>query len=123
MVNVVNIALGPNVRITVSNEQRNEVARFFGDILRVRETKHPMPDLAVHVLDDGANVGVFFVDPAGALDEASAFKAPWIELKVASVPDACARLEAGGYAKVDYADRAHSYYRMPGGFVFRLAPL
>jgi hypothetical protein len=113
--------LGSNVRCVAAHEHRDAIATLFSRVFEA-EALHPNPTLDVYLLADGSRVGVSFVEPEQALTPAQHEVAgTWLELVV---PDAAAAREAIiglGHAPLKYQDREHSYFRMPGGQVYRIA--
>lgn len=86
-----------------------------------RARSWPAPDFDLYATDDGGRVGIKFVDGSDALDEAGQAKGAWLELVVGDVGRCAERLLELGARPVDYVDKSHAYFQIPGGPVFRLA--
>ncbi len=112
---------GSNMKWTASEELRDAMERFFTEGLGCQADDGPMPALRLYTFADGAHIGVYFVPAGEALGVQDMEKAPWIELCVDDIDAARQRLGAVGVAEFDYADKAHHYFKAPGGQVFRLA--
>lgn len=112
---------GTNLKLTISAEHRERVHALFVDVLGAHAV-HPRPDLEQFKTEDGGSVGVFYVSPGEALGKEDQRKGAWLEFRVDDPPAVAARLEASGVERVDYQDKTHAYFQVPGGPVFRLAP-
>lgn len=110
---------GKNMKLTVARARRLALHAVLTDGLGC-QSHEPSPDLVLYRLDDGFNLGVYFVDEA--LDEEALRLAPWLELCVRDAETTAARLVRLGATLVEYADREHVYLMLPGGPVFRLSP-
>ena len=113
-------SFGKNMRITVGEQHRSLTRQVFTEVLGC-SMKSPAPDLEVYGFEDGFGLGAYYVPAAQALDGEEHLKAPWLELCVADPEQTQRRLGELGIHPFDYADKAHAYYRTPGGPVFRLA--
>lgn len=112
--------LGSNVRCVAAPEHRDAIATFYTEIFGAKALK-PAPDLDVYAMDDGSNVGVYFVPARDALSpEQHVTAGTWIELAVGDVDATRAELERRGFSPLEYHDEAHHYFQAPGGQVFRL---
>ncbi|MEZ4224780.1 MAG: hypothetical protein R3B13_27760 [Polyangiaceae bacterium] len=112
--------LGKNMKLSVDRAQRAATHEFFVSGLGA-EAKSVLPELDVYVLDDGFNIGIYWVEAGEALSAEQAMKAPWLELVVEDVAAALTRLTELGGREFEYVDRTHHYLQAPGGLVFRLA--
>ena len=110
--------LGKNVKVTAPASVRPRVRAMFEALGAA--VKQPAPPMEVYVFGDN-NVGFQYVPDSEALTPAQMRIAPWLELLVADVPAATAKLEALGTERVPYHDQEHPYFAAPGGVVFRLA--
>jgi hypothetical protein len=111
---------GTNTKFTIASEKRPEVHAVFVQALQASPIQ-PGPDLEVYRLEDGANVGVYYVPTQDALDAEAQRKGAWLEFLVSDPDGTGKRLDSLGVARVEYHDREHAYYQLPGGPVFRLA--
>jgi hypothetical protein len=111
---------GTNMKLTVDRALREDVRALYAGVLGCTVV-NPAPDLEVYRLEDGFNLGVFFVDADGALRADDQDKAPWLEFIVDDKEATAKKLDALGIARVAYSDKSHDYFRSPGGPVFRLA--
>jgi hypothetical protein len=113
--------LGRNTKLTIDVSKRQPVRALFEGALGSKVLT-PSPDFEVYVLDDEARVGVAYVPAADALSSEDQKKGAWLEFVVDDEPKAREELGKLGLSRIDYADKAHAYYQVPGGPVFRLAP-
>lgn len=113
--------LGPNLKLTIAARWRPQVHDLFVDILGAT-TVQPSANFEVYLLDGGkARVGVAYAPDGEALSPDDQRKGAWLEFRVADPANTAARLEAKGVPQIDYTDRDHAYFAIPGGPVFRLA--
>lgn len=112
---------GSNMKWTVSNDLRDDIERFFTEGLGCKAQDGPVPQLRLFTFSDDGHIGVYFVAPGEALSVEDAGKAPWLEFYVDDVDAAIARLGKSGATEFEYVDKAHHYFKAPGGQVFRLA--
>lgn len=114
--------LGKNVKVTAPASVRPRVRALFEALGAT--VKQPAPPMEVYVFPTPGgdnNVGFQYVPDAEALTPAQMRIAPWLELRVADVAAAAAKLEALGTERIPYHDQEHPYFAAPGGVVFRLA--
>jgi hypothetical protein len=111
--------LGLNVKLTIPEDYKSRVRAVFSN-LNATATQ-PMPGLEVYRLDDGANVGVFYADSGKALSPDDQRKGAWLEFAVRDPETTAERMLAMGIARIEYSDKTHAYFQIPGGPVFRLA--
>ncbi|MBI5533029.1 MAG: hypothetical protein HY898_09955 [Deltaproteobacteria bacterium] len=111
------IALGRNSKWTVRPEHRDKIRRMFGEGLGLQWAS-PAPPVDQYNLGSGT-IGVIYED--GALSEQEAQKGAWLELLVDDPERVGAALEAAGVKRIEYQDKTHPYFQVPGGPVFRLA--
>jgi hypothetical protein len=109
-----------NLKLNIAEENRAKVHALFVDALGT-DAVQPMPHLVQYKTEDGGSVGVFFVAPHEALSDADQRKGAWLEFRVADTEATVKRLEGQGVARIDYQDKSHAYFQIPGGPVFRLA--
>lgn len=113
--------IGLNHKVSVAKGLRSETRAFYEGALGT-SLKSPTPLLDVFTFDDGANIGVFYVEAEEALSPAEAKRALWLEIEVddpAVTSKAFAKL---GIHPFDYVDKEHEYFQAPGGQALRLAP-
>ncbi len=115
--------LGDNIRLTVSREHRGALREIFTRALGCEAIEPPgVAGLEVYRFRGGGGVGVYYVEPEGALPPADLRHAAWLEFCVEDPEATRATLAEMGLEPFEYQDRAHHYYAAPGGQVFRLAP-
>lgn len=112
-------AMGTNVKVIVGEAARPRVRAMF-EALGVTQRQELPEGIDIFVLDDGGNVAFFYGD---ALGEEDLSRAVWLELRVDALEEAEKALDALSIPRVEYVDKTHSYFRAPGGLVFRLAAL
>lgn len=112
---------GTNMKLTAGALRRDALHAVLTEALGCKSMS-PEDGFAVYMFDDGFNLGVYFVDDAEALTDEDQAKAPWLELLVDDLANRQAALAKLDVPVVPYArDPEHTYYRLPGGPVFRLA--
>jgi hypothetical protein len=114
-------AFGKNMKLTVDQAQRDKTRILFSEILGCKAV-HPAPQLDAYKLDDGFSIGCYFVDTVEALGPEQQMKNAWLEFCVDDVDATIKKLDDLGLERHDYSavDKAHAYFRAPGGQVFRL---
>jgi hypothetical protein len=112
--------LGTNLKLTIAADNRPRTHALFVDVLGATALQ-PNPNLEVYRLADGGNIGVFYVAPSEALGAEDQKKGAWLEFAVADPAETGRELEATGVTRIEYFDKSHAYFQMPGGPVFRLA--
>lgn len=113
-------SFGKNMKIQVPISERERTRRLFTEVLGAKLSS-PRPDLDLYLLDDGFNLGAFYVDPSAALASTDHEKAPWLEFLVDDPAATAALLAKLDITPFEYVDREHLYFRPPAGPVFRLA--
>lgn len=113
--------LGKNTKLTIAKRHREAVRRTLTEGLGLAVKPGPSPDFDLFPLGNGGTLGVAFVADAEALDDAVQERGAWLEFEVDAVDAATARLSAAGARRVDYHDKNHPYFQLPGGPVFRLS--
>jgi len=112
-------SFGSNLKLTIHRDHQDAVHSLFTEVLGC-QSQQVMPGLSLYVFGDGACVGAYFGEQ-GLPDEVAAL-APWLEFAVDDVVSTREALDAQGVERVPYAaDPAHTYHRIPGGPVFRIA--
>lgn len=114
-------SFGKNMKWTVDQAQRERIRAFFVEGLGVAHASGGPPNLDLYRLADGFQIGVFSVPAAEALRPEDLRKAAWLEIAVDDVESTIGRLAALGVEEVEYVDKEHRYFAIPGGPVFRLA--
>ena len=113
---------GTNMKLTAASNHRDALHVVLTEALGCKSMS-PEAGLSIYTFDDGFNLGVYFVEPEDALPDEDQVRGPWLELLVRDVPARHAALRKMDVVVVPYArDPEHTYYRLPGGPVFRLAP-
>jgi len=113
------IALGRNSKWTVRPEYRERMRKMLTEGLGLKY-ENPAPPIDQYSLGNGM-LGVVFED--AALGEQDAHKGAWLELLVEDPAATTKRIEAAGFAQLEYQDKTHTYFQSPGGPVFRLAKM
>jgi catechol 2,3-dioxygenase-like lactoylglutathione lyase family enzyme len=112
--------LGRNVKLTVDADRRGEVRSMYQDVFGC-ERLEPTPSLDVFRFEEGGQVGVYYASNGDAPSPTDGEKGIWLEYVVEDAARAAKQLEALGLEQVGYHDKAHVYFRAPGGHVFRIA--
>ncbi len=116
-------SIGNHVKMNVSRRLRDQVRRFYGEVLGCKSLPSPAPDLDLYEFAGGFVLGVFFCDDGEVLPEQEHLQATWLEIKVADPEEAKRRLLEFGVREVNYVDKSRFFFQAPGGQVFRLTPL
>jgi hypothetical protein len=111
---------GTNMKFLVDRALREDVRALYAGVFGCT-VANPTPDLDVYRLEEGFNLGFFFVDAGGALRAEDHDKAPWLEFAVDDKEITAKKLDEIGVPRVEYSDKTHAYFRSPGGPVFRLS--
>lgn len=112
-------SFGKNLRLSVARAHRSAVHTVFTEVFGATH-ESPGPAFDRYVLADGFGIGVFWTETE-PFDDAGWLRAPWLEFRVADGDAVRAALTRLGVAGVPHDDKAHTYHRIPGGPVFRLA--
>jgi hypothetical protein len=110
---------GRNIKLTIDRAHRDRVRATF-EALGAKSAPGPAPGLDLFLIE-GIQIGAFFVDAEAALSPADQRKGAWLEFLVPDVEAWVKRLEEVGAERLDYVDKEHPYFQIPGGPVFRLA--
>jgi hypothetical protein len=113
-------SLGPNVKLTIAARWRARVHDLFVEVLGAAATDAGA-DLAVYRLGEGTRVGVLYTPDDAALSPEDQRKGAWLEFRVSDPAKTADQLRSLGVERIEYADRDHAYFAIPGGPVFRLA--
>lgn len=113
--------LGANLRCVVVDSARDSVRTLFTDVFGAT-VSHPTASMDVFSLG-GSNIGFDFVPAGKALSETQHREMGiWIEVAVEDVADTEVRLGARGITRLEVSEQDHTYFQIPDGPVFRLAP-
>lgn len=113
---------GRNMKVTLGESERDAFTQMMTEVFG-SSAADPMPTMRIFTMPDGFSLGAEFVADGQALDADQCFIAPWLEFLVADVQATTKRLLEVGATTFDYVDTTHTYFRAPGGLVFRLATL
>ena len=116
-------SIGNHMKMNVSHRLKEQVRKFYPQVLGCKMLPSPAPDLDLYEFEGGFVLGVFFCEDAEVLPEQEHLKATWLEIKVADPQEVKQRLLEFGVKEVDYVDKSRFFFQAPGGQVFRLAPL
>jgi hypothetical protein len=111
---------GRNMKVTLGASQRAPWTAMMTDAFGATFAD-PMDAMRIFTLTDGFSLGAQFVEDAVALTPEQSFLAPWLEFRVPNLDATAAVLAKLGVESFEYVDATHTYYRAPGGLVFRLA--
>ncbi len=111
---------GRNMKITLGESQREPFTRMMTEVF-ASTSADPMPAVRIFAMPCGFSLAAQFVSDEAALDRDAYFIAPWLEFLVPDVAAATEKLLAVGATTFEYVDTSHTYFRAPGGLVFRLA--
>ena len=111
-------SLGENSKLTVLKSEREQIRKFYQDVLGcllTRETERA----DFFRVGNNFNLGVVYED--SALSMADRMKSIWLELNADHPEELKKQILAFGIKEIEYFDKAHFYFQAPGGQVFRLA--
>lgn len=111
---------GRNMKVTLKESLREPFTKMMVEVFGC-EAADPMPSMRIFTLPDGFSLGIELVSEDSALDQDAFFVAPWLEFLVDDIEGTTQALLQRGATTFDYFDKAHTYFRAPGGLVFRLA--
>ena len=112
-------SFGSNLKLTIHTDHQPRVHALFTEVFGC-SFQEPMPGLSLYVFGDGACVGAYFGDQG--LPDDVAQLAPWLEFTVDDVERTRGAMAKLDIEAVPYAvDPDHTYHRIPGGPVFRIA--
>lgn len=107
---------------TVGSHFKAELRKAFETGLGVTRNLTDGP-MDVYSFLNNSWIAIEFVAHEEALSADQLKKAPWLEFCVDDVETTAERLRQAGAQRVDYTDKTHHYFQLPGGPVFRLAGL
>ncbi|MFT5355080.1 MAG: hypothetical protein ACI9KE_002296 [Polyangiales bacterium] len=113
--------LGTNMKLTVAKKHRDQTLQVFTEVLGAKHKQLP-GGFDVFLLEDGFNIGVYFVDEGGMSESDARDNGVWLEFAVDDTAKSAAALKNCGVEPFDYTgDPDNAYYLLPGGPVFRLS--
>ena len=113
--------IGLNHKVSLAKGLESATRALYEGVLGAR-VKSPAPHLEIFTFGDGANIGVFYVEPREALAPQELMRALWREIEVDDPAATSKALGALGIHPFEYVDKTHEYFQAPGGQAFRLAP-
>lgn len=112
---------GTNMKLTVAKKHRDQTLQVFTEVFGAEHKQLPN-GFDVFLLEDGFNIGVYFVDEGGMSEADAKDNGVWLEFSVDNKAETGAALKNCGVEPFDYAsDPDNAYYLFPGGPVFRLS--
>lgn len=117
-------ALGDRAHFLARPEYRDALVACFSKVLGCGEatvlpTHDPAGPILAFRFPGGGSISVQFT--AGALDEASARRGAWLELRTSDPAGLEAAVFAAGLPQIRYAATTTFYFAAPGGQVFGVA--
>lgn len=113
--------IGTNMKLTVAKKHRDAALGVFTEALGATHKELPN-GFDVFLLEDGFNIGIYFVDEGGMNENDAKDHGVWLEFAVDDKEATAAALRKHGVEAFDYAmDADNQYYVFPGGPVFRLS--
>ena len=111
------VSLGENSKLTVLPEERDQIQRFYRDVLDCPLTK-TSEAADVFRLDSDFYLGVVYDESALSLSDRR--KSIWLELRTDRPEELKAKILQFGIEEIEYWDRERFYFQAPGGQVYRL---
>lgn len=112
--------LNTNVRSVAPQSVRADLKSMMTEVFDCAFVS-PVEGLDAYTFEDGGSLGFYFVADGEALSpKQHRDVGTWIEIGVADVEGTRDTLVAAGLSQLDYQDREHHYFQLPGGQVFRL---
>lgn len=111
------VSLGANSKMVVLASERENIQRFYRDVLGCKVDRKPQADLIW--LRPDFYLGVVYEN--SALSVSDMLKSLWLELRTDSPEELKQQILNFGLKEIEYQDKAHFYFQAPGGQVFRLA--
>jgi hypothetical protein len=111
------IALGENSKMVIHPSDRDQVPRFYRDVLGCRVTEKSK---AMDLIRLGTDfyIGAMYDD--SALSGADRLNSIWLELRSEDPAGLKQKILQFGCKEVEFLDKEHFYFQAPGGQVFRL---
>ena len=112
------VILGNHTSVLVPREDRDNIRKFYGDVLGSTITKADPERDCFRLGDD------FYVVLYGDVKDESTFlrtaRAPWLEIKSDNVEAMSRNIRASGLVRILEVPDPHLYFQAPGGQCFRL---
>ena len=122
--------LGARLHLFVRPREREAFTSLFRDVLGlvVVELDFGLPEPILLVKLADGSFSAEFTDlapppPAPPIDDAAAFRGPWIEFRAPDVERTQQALRDAGVPEFRHPGSNHAYFVAPGGQVFRVLPL
>lgn len=112
-------AFGQNFKLNARVADREQIERLFGDVLGCEVTQRKGADF-IRFSND-FYIGVIYNEQT--LGEMEGLKGIWLEARVSDPQATKQKILALGIKEVTHWDKDHFYFQVPGGQVFRLAPM
>lgn len=122
--------LGARLHLFVRPREREAFTSLFRDVLglAVVELDFGLPERILLVKLADGSFSAEFTDlapspPASPIDDAGAFRGPWIEFRAPDVDRTQQALRDAGVPEFRHPGSNHAYFVAPGGQVFRVLAL
>ncbi len=115
---ITKVSLGEHSKLTVRPSERDQVRKFYQDILECPATKRSK-EIDVFKIGDTFYLGVVYAD--SALSKEDCMKSIWLELCTENPEELKNKILESGIKEIEYRDKEHFYFQAPGGQVYRLA--
>ena len=116
------VKFGRNMKVTLGTSQREAFTTMMTEAFGSTWVD-ATPEMRIFTMPDGFSLGAQTVADSDALDADAMFIAPWVEFLVEDIAATTETLERIGATSFEYVDQTHTYFRAPGGLVFRLATI
>jgi hypothetical protein len=117
MAKISSVSLGANSKMLVLPSKREQIQKFYGDVLGCKIEIKPGADLIW--LRPDFYIGVVY--ESSALSESQMLRSIWLEIRTEDVEELKNKILKFGIKEIVYEDKEHFYFPAPGGQVFRLA--
>ena len=111
---------GKNMKWTVGVDHRDQMRKAMEVGLGVSR-KPGDGKVDIYPFPNDSWVAIEFVNASDALTPDQLRRAPWLEFLVDDVDATVKRLSDTPAKRIDYTDKTHAYFQLPGGPVFRIA--
>lgn len=112
------VSLGEHSKLTAHPSERNQIRKFYQDILGCPAVKKS-DAIDLFKVGDTFYLGVVYDD--SALSKKDCLKSIWLELRAEEPEELKNKILNFGIKEIEYWDKKHFYFQAPGGQVFRLA--